>query len=189
MELKSYTMDEIRRHNKVRDCWFIYRGRVYDVTRFLEEHPGGEDVIMEVAGADGTSDFDDASHTDYALQQMEKYLIGKIAPRDPGSVQPQTQPVQTKSTEEFTPMETIEKDMNGKDHDDKHGKKEKKKKGGEGKEEKDTGRHTASRIKVMSTSEKIEKEKKRATRQSITNVRVVSGEEKVTNLDSCCTVL
>lgn len=50
-KLRTFTMDEVRPHNKVKDCWMVYKRKVYNVTAFLDEHPGGEDVVMEVAGA------------------------------------------------------------------------------------------------------------------------------------------
>ena len=37
-------------HNKRDDCWLIIHGKVYDVSAFLREHPGGEDIIIDLAG-------------------------------------------------------------------------------------------------------------------------------------------
>jgi cytochrome b involved in lipid metabolism len=39
-------------------------GLVYDITKFLNEHPGGSEVIMEVAGQDGTEGFEDVGHSE-----------------------------------------------------------------------------------------------------------------------------
>lgn len=36
------TAKDVRQHNTESDAWVIYRGRVYDVTSYLDYHPGGE---------------------------------------------------------------------------------------------------------------------------------------------------
>jgi cytochrome b involved in lipid metabolism len=47
---KTYTKEEVAVHNKSDDCWMIYRNKVYDITKFLSEHPGGEEVLLDVGG-------------------------------------------------------------------------------------------------------------------------------------------
>ena len=32
---------ELSRHNSPKDCWIVVSDRVWDVTDFLDEHPGG----------------------------------------------------------------------------------------------------------------------------------------------------
>lgn len=39
-ELKAYTKEEVEKHNKREDCWIIVDGGVYDVTNYVDEHPG-----------------------------------------------------------------------------------------------------------------------------------------------------
>ncbi|KAL8253199.1 hypothetical protein R6Q59_036892 [Mikania micrantha] len=56
---------------------FLVR-RVYDVTPFLDEHPGGAEVILSSTGKDGTTDFENSGHSDEAKQLMGKYYIGEI---------------------------------------------------------------------------------------------------------------
>jgi cytochrome b involved in lipid metabolism len=50
---KSFTFEEVEKHNKKDDCWMIIHGKVYDVTNFLVEHPGGEEVMLESKGTNG----------------------------------------------------------------------------------------------------------------------------------------
>ena len=42
--IRNYTAAEVAQHNKVEDLWLIIHGRVYDVTKFVDEHPGGGEV-------------------------------------------------------------------------------------------------------------------------------------------------
>eukprot|EP00027_Filamoeba_sp_ATCC50430_P003103 CAMPEP_0168555028 /NCGR_PEP_ID=MMETSP0413-20121227/8105_1 /TAXON_ID=136452 /ORGANISM="Filamoeba nolandi, Strain NC-AS-23-1" /LENGTH=133 /DNA_ID=CAMNT_0008585829 /DNA_START=78 /DNA_END=479 /DNA_ORIENTATION=- len=70
--------DEVAKHNKRTDCWVIYRGKVYDVTAFLDQHPGGEEVLLDLAGKDATTDFDDVGHSDEAKGMMSKYYKGDL---------------------------------------------------------------------------------------------------------------
>lgn len=41
---------EVAGHNSLQSCWVIIENRVYDVTDFIEEHPGGQGVILRWAG-------------------------------------------------------------------------------------------------------------------------------------------
>ncbi|WVZ14981.1 hypothetical protein V8G54_012547, partial [Vigna mungo] len=53
---KSYSKTEVSLHNKRTDCWIIIKKKVYDVTSYVEEHPGG-DAILAHAGDDSTEGF------------------------------------------------------------------------------------------------------------------------------------
>ncbi|KAG8814621.1 Cytochrome b2, mitochondrial precursor [Serendipita sp. 399] len=46
--------EEVKRHNTAESCWVIINGVVYDVTEFLDLHPGGRHVILKAAGTDAT---------------------------------------------------------------------------------------------------------------------------------------
>ncbi|KAG8858603.1 Cytochrome b2, mitochondrial precursor [Serendipita sp. 411] len=46
--------EEVKRHNTAESCWVIINGIVYDVTEFLDVHPGGRHVILKAAGTDAT---------------------------------------------------------------------------------------------------------------------------------------
>ncbi|KAI4146800.1 MAG: hypothetical protein LQ340_005803 [Diploschistes diacapsis] len=49
----------ISKHNKSEDCWVIVHNKVYDVTSFLEKHPGGPHIILQYAGLDATTAYDE----------------------------------------------------------------------------------------------------------------------------------
>ncbi|KAL4064553.1 acyl-CoA dehydrogenase/oxidase [Scleroderma citrinum] len=58
-ELKEFTLEEVAQHNRPDDLWVAIDGKVYDLSRFKDLHPGGISVLTdeEVAGKDATSSF------------------------------------------------------------------------------------------------------------------------------------
>lgn len=52
---------------------------MYNVTEYLDEHPGGGEVMLSVAGKDATNDFEDVGHSSHARSLLNKYLIGDFA--------------------------------------------------------------------------------------------------------------
>ncbi len=49
---------EIGDHNSAEDCWVVITRQVYDITTFVDEHPGGKDILLEYAGKDATEAFE-----------------------------------------------------------------------------------------------------------------------------------
>ncbi|KAK0233231.1 FMN-dependent dehydrogenase-domain-containing protein [Armillaria fumosa] len=50
----GFTLQQVAEHNTASSCWVIIKDRVYDVTDFLSEHPGGAQIILKYAGKDAT---------------------------------------------------------------------------------------------------------------------------------------
>ncbi|XP_047323919.1 cytochrome b5-like [Impatiens glandulifera] len=76
--LKVHSFEEVSKHNHQKDCWLIISGKVFDVTQFLDDHPGGDEVLITATGKDATDDFEDVGHSDSAREMLDKYLIGEI---------------------------------------------------------------------------------------------------------------
>ncbi|CAH1439285.1 unnamed protein product [Lactuca virosa] len=79
---KLYTMQEASEHNSAGDCWVVIDGKVYDVSSYLEEHPGGDDVLLQVTGKDATDEFEDAGHSKTARELMESFFVGELDTSD-----------------------------------------------------------------------------------------------------------
>ncbi|TKY64123.1 Cytochrome b5 isoform E [Spatholobus suberectus] len=75
---KTFTFEEVTKHNHRKDCWIIINGKVYDVTPFLDDHPGGDEVLVTAAEKDATTDFEDVGHSDSAIEMMQTYYVGKV---------------------------------------------------------------------------------------------------------------
>nr|XP_033790205.1 cytochrome b5 [Geotrypetes seraphini] len=80
--VKYHTLDEIKKHNHSKSTWIILNHRVYDVTKFMEEHPGGEEVLREQAGGDATETFEDIGHSTDARIMSKSFIIGEVHPND-----------------------------------------------------------------------------------------------------------
>uniref|UniRef100_T1PCC2 Cytochrome b5-like protein n=1 Tax=Musca domestica TaxID=7370 RepID=T1PCC2_MUSDO len=76
--LPEISLDAVAHHDDYSDCWVVIYDRVYDVTTFLQDHPGGADVIMDYAGRDATLAFHGTGHSRDAIEQMRDYLIGEL---------------------------------------------------------------------------------------------------------------
>lgn len=56
---KTYTLADISKHKTTSDCWTTVNGGVYDLTPFVNNHPGGVSNITKVCGIDGSTLFGD----------------------------------------------------------------------------------------------------------------------------------
>ena len=82
-DIKYYTLDDVKKHKKSKDCWIVIDGNVLDVTKFLELHPGGREIISDGGGTDMTDEFDKVCHSNAAYIAALKYSIGKLKPSEP----------------------------------------------------------------------------------------------------------
>ncbi|EER03443.1 Cytochrome b5, putative [Perkinsus marinus ATCC 50983] len=76
--VRVYTKAEVKAHDKSDDCWVVIHGSVYDVTDFLESHPGGPEVISTISGGNVTEDFEEIGHSDEARRQAKAHRIGVL---------------------------------------------------------------------------------------------------------------
>ncbi|KAI3705871.1 hypothetical protein L1987_76120 [Smallanthus sonchifolius] len=75
---KTLVFDDVAKHNKIDDCWIIISGKVYDVTPFMDDHPGGGEVMRKATGKDATVDYSDVGHSAAANEMMQKYYVGEF---------------------------------------------------------------------------------------------------------------
>lgn len=76
---KLFTRAEVVKHTETsKDTWIIIHNNIYNVSSFLNEHPGGEEVLLEQNGRDATEAFEDIGHSTDARQMMNSYKIGEL---------------------------------------------------------------------------------------------------------------
>ncbi|CAG8956508.1 hypothetical protein HYFRA_00003895 [Hymenoscyphus fraxineus] len=86
-ESKVFTYAEVSSHSGKKDLYMVIHDKVYDTTAFVDEHPGGEEVLLDVGGQDATEAFEDVGHSDEAREILEGLLIGDLK-RMPGDPKP-----------------------------------------------------------------------------------------------------
>lgn len=72
------TKEELKLHRTKEDCWTSINGKVFNITPYIDFHPGGVDEIMKCAGRDGTSLFNKYHSWVNADRMLEKCLIGML---------------------------------------------------------------------------------------------------------------
>ncbi|XP_073054052.1 cytochrome b5-like [Primulina eburnea] len=77
-KLLSYS--DVSVHNTSEDCWVIINSKVYNVTNFLSEHPGGDEVLLESAGKDASEEFEDVGHGSAARLMLDEFYVGEVDP-------------------------------------------------------------------------------------------------------------
>ncbi|EZA61870.1 hypothetical protein DMN91_006075 [Ooceraea biroi] len=78
MATKLFTRSEIEKNDEDNKVLLILHDKVYNVHPFLNEHPGGEEVLAEHKGKDASEDFDDVGHSKDAMELMKKYQVGEL---------------------------------------------------------------------------------------------------------------
>jgi cytochrome b involved in lipid metabolism len=69
------TLEAVGKHNNRDDCFIIIHGKVYDVSKFLLDHPGGEEVLFEFAGKDATDVFEQIGHSEDARTLLNDMFV------------------------------------------------------------------------------------------------------------------
>jgi hypothetical protein len=76
----GYTMDQVRANNSASSCWSLINGNVYNLTAWINSHPGGSSAIRGLCGVDGTSSFN-ARHSGQSnpTATLSRYLLGPLS--------------------------------------------------------------------------------------------------------------
>ncbi|XP_053996678.1 cytochrome b5-like [Hylaeus anthracinus] len=101
---QQFTKSQVATTGSTKDnALIILHDKVYNVTNFLNEHPGGEEILLDHAGKDGSEDFDDVGHSQDAFDLMKKYVVGELHESERTNKTPKqgwtTSSITTKSTE------------------------------------------------------------------------------------------
>ncbi|KAI0723144.1 cytochrome b5 [Earliella scabrosa] len=79
---KLVTYAELKEHRTKDSLYILLHEKVYDVTKFIDEHPGGDEVILAEAARDATEAFEDVGHSDEARALLKDMLVGDFEKTD-----------------------------------------------------------------------------------------------------------
>ncbi|KAF8514839.1 cytochrome b5 [Hysterangium stoloniferum] len=82
---KEVTYEQLKQHTSKGDLYLLVHNKVYDVAKFIDEHPGGDEVMLAEAGKDATEAFEDVGHSDEAREKLAELFVGNF---EKGSVCP-----------------------------------------------------------------------------------------------------
>ncbi len=71
-----YTKEEIKKHNNNKSFWLVCNTKVYDITTFINKHPGGSEILLKKTNIDCSKDYN--FHSKNAKKIWKKYLIGYV---------------------------------------------------------------------------------------------------------------
>ncbi|KAK0868085.1 hypothetical protein LTS02_003841 [Friedmanniomyces endolithicus] len=86
-ETKELTYGEVSEHTSKKDLYLVVHDKVYNCSSFVDEHPGGEEVMIDVGGQDASEAFEDVGHSDEAREILNGLLIGNLK-REAGDPSP-----------------------------------------------------------------------------------------------------
>jgi cytochrome-b5 reductase len=75
--LSNISIDELQKHNKHDDAWVVIDKKVYNITKYMDTHPGGKQILFQYIGTDITNVFH-KTHELYMLGNIKKYLVGTL---------------------------------------------------------------------------------------------------------------
>ncbi|KAH7381277.1 cytochrome b5-like heme/steroid binding domain-containing protein [Phaeosphaeria sp. MPI-PUGE-AT-0046c] len=75
---KEFTYSDVSEHNTKKDLYIVVHDKVYNASSFVDEHPGGEEVLLDVGGQDSTEAFEDVGHSDEAREILDGLLVGNL---------------------------------------------------------------------------------------------------------------
>ncbi|OAP58658.1 hypothetical protein AYL99_07748 [Fonsecaea erecta] len=108
--MKKLKSSEVAQHNDRHSCWVVLYGKVYDITDFLDGHPGGSQVLLRSAGQDATAEYESVHSPDLVEETLPSTSFRGFVDSD---TIPKTQsasnrrPQQQKPQARFPPLRTM----------------------------------------------------------------------------------
>ncbi|KAJ7336273.1 hypothetical protein DFH08DRAFT_285396 [Mycena albidolilacea] len=116
--VRIYTAEDVAAHKTQSNCWLSHRGKVYNVSKFVNDHPGGDDIILKYAGKNVSGvmagkEGESHEHSDSAYDMLDEYQIGRLGTeesivRDDWEAPDDFHPEETDSAEDYKKNEFLD---------------------------------------------------------------------------------
>ncbi|KAK0211526.1 oxidoreductase [Armillaria fumosa] len=114
--IRIYSPEDLKNHATASSCWVSYKGKVYDISGFLADHPGGDDILLRYAGQpveNVMTDKNEHVHSEAAYDMLDEFLVGKLGGEehtcsDDWTATDDFHPEDTDSTKDFEKNEFLD---------------------------------------------------------------------------------
>ncbi|KAL6246522.1 Cytochrome b5 type B (outer mitochondrial membrane) [Rhinocladiella similis] len=79
---RTFSLAEVDAHHSERDLYLVIHNNVYDVSEFIQKHPGGPEKLLETESSNVTDPFENAEHSKDARELLKTMLIGTLEEED-----------------------------------------------------------------------------------------------------------
>eukprot|EP00588_Corethron_pennatum_P012176 CAMPEP_0194279908 /NCGR_PEP_ID=MMETSP0169-20130528/14409_1 /TAXON_ID=218684 /ORGANISM="Corethron pennatum, Strain L29A3" /LENGTH=138 /DNA_ID=CAMNT_0039024397 /DNA_START=200 /DNA_END=616 /DNA_ORIENTATION=- len=82
--VKEISMDEVAKHTSEDDVWMVIGNektggpKVYNLTSYVYNHPGGAEILFDLAGQNADAFFEETGHSTGARKDLEQFLVGNL---------------------------------------------------------------------------------------------------------------
>lgn len=77
---KGYALSDVATHKDASSCWSAINGKVYDLTSWINQHPGGPDNILRICGIDGSAAFNNQHGGQRRPEEeLTNFYIGELS--------------------------------------------------------------------------------------------------------------
>lgn len=98
---------EVSKHRTRESCWIVIHDKVYDVTGFLESHPGGANILIRSSGRDATKDYESVHNPEIIAETLPpSSYLGNVEPGTLGEPEQQSSSNEQPKSE-FPPLSSM----------------------------------------------------------------------------------
>ncbi|MDA3803014.1 MAG: cytochrome b5-like heme/steroid binding domain-containing protein [Patescibacteria group bacterium] len=76
-DVLTYSLTQVSEHNTEVDCWQVINGKVYNISKYIPNHPGGLNSVLKGCGKDATKMFD-LQHKPKTKEMLKNYYLGNL---------------------------------------------------------------------------------------------------------------
>jgi cytochrome b involved in lipid metabolism len=78
--VKTFSMEEVKLANNKDNCLTVINGQVYNLTKWIDQHPGGDRNILKICGIDGSSAFNNQHGGQKRAEvELKNFVVGSLA--------------------------------------------------------------------------------------------------------------